>query len=245
MACACLLCACSGTLIDPKIPQLPAREMAPELYQPPVEVEYRIQIGDKLTIRSYFDPQINQEAIVRRDGRISLLLLADAVVVGETPRELGKRLTEEYAKRVNSTDVTVAVVEAVDPAVYVGGEVAVSAQQKLTKPLTVVQAITSAGGFRPTANTKQVIVLRHQPDGQSLAYQIDVEKVLVNQARDIYLQPSDVVYVPLSRIANVDKFVSQYINQIIPDALRFTTGYTWLNTTSSSSTPVNFQVVQP
>lgn len=244
LALAWLMTACGTVLIDPKVPPFPPADFAPEMYHPPVQAEYHIQPGDRLSLRSYFDQQLNQDVVVRRDGRISLLLLGDHMVAGKTPEEMSKFFTEEYTKRIPTAEVTVAVVDAVTPNVYVGGEVSVAAQQTLSKPLTVIQAITAAGGFRQTANSRQVIVLRHQADDRFVAYQIDAQKVLINAAADVYLQPYDVVFVPMTRIAHIDRFVSQYINQLIPEALRFNASYSWINDLKGS-TPSQIQVIQP
>jgi len=47
---------------------------------------------------------------------------------------------------------------------------------------------------------------------------VDLRKVLDGSdlSQDIQLIPYDIVYVPKSNIANVNKFVSEYINQLIP-----------------------------
>lgn len=238
------LTACSTLLIDPDVPPVPDIQAAPDFYQPPMEEEYRIQTGDLLSIRSYYDPHLNQEVLVRRDGNISLLLLPDIQATGQTPKDLSKLLTDKYSKHIRDIDMTVSVAKSRELSVYVGGQVKVSSKQPLNEPLTVLQAVTSAGGFLPTANTNQVIVLRRQEDGQFFAYQIDMDKVLVNQARDIYLKRYDIVHVPMSPIGHVGKFVDQYINQIIPQALRFTVNYSWIETVDSDS-PTQIQVVSP
>ncbi|MCC7126105.1 MAG: polysaccharide biosynthesis/export family protein [Acidobacteria bacterium] len=231
-------------LIDPVVPVAPNDGSQAAMFQPSLEPEYRIQVGDRLAIRSYYDQQLNQDVMVRRDGRISLILLQDVQVFDRTPAEVARQLSEDYGKFVaDAAPITVSVVESKGLTVYVGGEVKTSAQQALNGQLTVVQAITAAGGMLPTANTHQVLVLRHQVDGKFIAYQIDVEKVLVNAANDIYLQRNDIVHVPMSKIAHIDKFVSQYINQIIPEALRFNVGYTWLNQIGDGNSRV--QVVGP
>lgn len=240
-----LASGCASPLINPLVPGLPDRAAMPSMFEPQVEQEYRIQVGDKLAVRSYYDQQLNQDVFVRRDGRVSLLLLQDIEVLNRTTAELGEYLSLEYAKRVDAQSVTVAVTESAALSVYVGGEVQVSSQQPLTGPLTVTQAITAAGGFRPSANTHQVLVLRRQQDGRFVAYQLDIEKVLVNTASDVYLQRYDIVHVPMSKVAHVGKFVDQYINQIVPEALRFNGNYTWIDDVSSGGTNRGVQVVTP
>ena len=63
-----------------------------------------------------------------------------------------------------------------------------------------------------------------------------MDKVLVNQARDIYLKRYDIVHVPMSPLA-MGEFVDQYINQIIPQATRVSPNYSWIETVDSDHQP--------
>lgn len=232
------LSACTA-LSNPPVAPLPSAADAPQLYEPPVAAHYRIQVGDKLALRSYYDAQLNQDVTVREDGRISVLLLQDVDVVGKTPAEVATMLTDGYAKAVNAADLTVSLAQSAGSMVYVGGEVRTQAQQPLGGPLTLVQALTAAGGFLPTANKQQVLILRHTDDNQLIVYQVNTDLILLNKAKDVYLRRNDVVHVPLSQVGEVGRFVDLYINRIIPEALRFNAGYTWLKDTR------NIQVATP
>ena len=84
--------------------------------------------------------------------------------------------------------------------------------------LTVTQAIMAAGGFSRTARLTEVLVIRRGPNGQPVAAVANVEQVLKN-ARfedDIPLTPLDLVFVPRSRIADVNKFMNDYIYNNLP-----------------------------
>jgi protein involved in polysaccharide export with SLBB domain len=230
LALTALLLGCS-VLADPPVPVVPAAQSAPELYSPPIENEYTLQVGDQIGIRSYYDPQLNQDVTVRVDGCVSLLLLQDVDVVGKTPQELSSELSARYSDLVGASDILVSLDEMVSSSVYVGGEVRHQSEQPIKGPITLIQAITAAGGFLPTANTRQVLVLRRQDDGRFIAHQIDTNLVLINELPDLYLKRYDIVHVPLSQVGHVGRFVDQYINSIIPEALRFSVGYSWLNDT--------------
>jgi protein involved in polysaccharide export with SLBB domain len=215
-------------LINPAVPAVPDKEVAPDMYKPSVESAYRIQVGDKLRIQSYYDTQLNQDVTVRPDGRVSLLLINDVNVTGSTTSEISRRLSNLYSEHIQSAKVTVSIIESRKESVYIGGQVKLPSERPLNRPLTVLQAITMVGGFLPSANTNQVLVLRRQKNGGFKTYQLDIDKVLVNQAPDVYLKRYDVVYVPMSRIAHVGKFVNEYINQIIPKTIQVNATYTWV-----------------
>jgi protein involved in polysaccharide export with SLBB domain len=197
-------------------PALPGPQQAPALYAPQLDGEYRLQAGDTVAVRSYFDAQLNQEVLVRPDGRVTLLLVGEILAAGLTPEELADKVREPYRRLVGATDLTVAVVRSAGMNVYLSGEVRTPAIQPLDGSLTLLQAIARAGGTLASANTENVLLIRNRPDGALLVGKVDVEKILRSEAPDIYLQRRDVVYVPKSEIAQAGQFVDQYVNAIVP-----------------------------
>ena len=207
----------------------PAGPQASELYTPTLESEYQIGVGDALLIQSYYDANLRQTVTVGPDGRISLILLGSIDAVGKTTSALTTELATAYGAQLNHSDITVAVSQIANSSVYVSGEVKAPAMQPIAGPKTVLQAITTSGGFLTGANKEQVIVLRRKPDGSVLAFVENATNVLSNKANDIYLKRHDIVYVPKTPIAKADEFVDQYINQIIPRSVLLNFGYTFLH----------------
>ncbi|MBP6903011.1 MAG: polysaccharide export protein [Burkholderiaceae bacterium] len=238
---ACLLAGCQAVSPPPltAVPELPAPSQAPMLYVPPVEQEYRFQVGDHISVRSYYDRQFNQDVVVRPDGRISLLLVGDVRVVDTTPTALREQLLATYGRVVDSPDITVALTKTANLVIYLGGEVRQPAMQRLEGSMTVLQALAASGGALPSANLRQVLLLRRGPEQQTLVYKIDLEQVLRGEAADAYVQRHDIVHVPKSEIANLGQWVDQYINAIIPRSVLFNLG--WIR--YHNSNPV--QVVAP
>jgi protein involved in polysaccharide export with SLBB domain len=93
--------------------------------------------------------------------------------------------------------------------------------------MTVMQAISQAGGVKDTARTKEVVIIRRGAENKRLALQVNVQKVIdgTDMSQDIALKPFDIVYVPLSSIANVDVWVDQYIRRILPISISTGFGY--------------------
>lgn len=209
------------------VPEVPLPTQNAEFYAPPVENDYRIQVGDQLAIRSYFEEQMNQELVVRPDGCISLLLMGDVRVAGITPKQLADIITENYRNVAENPDITVVITKTAAQSVFVGGELQHPSMQSMDGPLTVTQAITMVGGFLPSANKNQVLLLRHQENGDFTVFKMDIEKILSNEMPDVYLQRQDVVFVPKSLIGNINEFVTLYINNIIPHSVSLT--YGWFN----------------
>ncbi|MDR3570199.1 MAG: polysaccharide export protein [Syntrophobacteraceae bacterium] len=189
----------------------------PGTVAPPSPQAYQITIGDKLSVKLFYNPDLNQDVTVQPDGSISLLLVHEVKVVGLTSEELRKLLTQDYGKYLQQPELSVVVVQAVGNRFFVGGEVAKPAMELLTGPTTVLQAIDMAGGFLPTARLDEVIVLRRGPDNKPFQITLNAEKAMkgVDLSQDIYLKPYDMVVVPRSNIANVDLWVDQYLGRTI------------------------------
>jgi len=65
--------------------------------------------------------------------------------------------------------------------------------------VTVVQAISMAGGFTTTAKRGGAKIFRTQKDGSKIEVPVDMGKVLKGKADDITLAANDILYVPDSR----------------------------------------------
>lgn len=217
-------------------------ELAPSLYLPQAVQEYRLQAGDSLAIRSYFDAQLNQDALVRTDGRISVLLLGELQVVGVTPQALAEQMRERYRPLIGATDVTVTVTRSTGQNVFLSGEVKAPALLPLDGNLTVLQALARVGGTLPSAHTGSALLIRNRDDGTLVVSKIDIEKILRGETADPYLQPRDVLHLPRSPISQAGLFVEQYVNAIVPRALQFQLG--WYSSRVTNRNPV-VQVTGP
>ncbi len=198
-----------------------------------VQPEYRLNAGDILDIKFFYNPELNETVMVRPDGRISLQLANEVTCAGLTPEELRKSLTERYGKEINKPELSVIVRSFSTQRVYVDGEVFRPGMLPLAGPVTIRQAITAAGGFRDTARRTDVIVIR-QVQGKPVPLKVNMEEVVTNEdpSQDILLAPFDIVYVPRSKIAEVNKFVDLYIRRNLPVGAGVGVGWT-LNSTSS------------
>jgi len=182
------------------------------------EPEYRIQVGDRLEIKFFYSPELNEQVIVRPDGRISLQLIPEIEVASLTLATLAKQLTERYAADLNQPQVTIIVREFGLQRVFVDGEVGAPGVVPLAGQMTALQAIAQAGGMKETARSTDVLVIRRGQANTPVAIRVDLKKAREggDLAQDISLAPLDIIYVPRSRIANVNLFVEQYIRKVLP-----------------------------
>jgi protein involved in polysaccharide export with SLBB domain len=217
IALVCLF-ALACTSEEVKKNQAAARERAAALQEPAAQPEYRLAPGDLITIKFYYTPEFNEQMPVRPDGNISLQLVGDVQAAGRTVEELRRDLAAKYAGVMKHTDVAVIVNSVVSQNVFVGGEVNRPGIVSRTPGMTALQALIAAGGFRNTAELRNVVILRDQGSRQPLFLMADLREGLKSLAssNDLPLQARDIVFVPTTTIADVDDFVSQYITKVIP-----------------------------
>ncbi len=176
-----------------------------------------LSAGDVVEISFYYTPELNVVQTIRPDGKIALKLIGEVSAKGRTPGELRAELLESYAKILKQPDITVITRSFYERRVYVGGFVMAPGVFDMPGPMTLLEAIIQAGGMNPTqAEVRNVVVIRHEGD-RRYGYAVDLEHALQgSESQPFYLRPKDIVYVPQTKIAKVDQWVDQHINQLVP-----------------------------
>jgi protein involved in polysaccharide export with SLBB domain len=186
---------------------------------------YVLQNHDVVEIKFAYESQLNELVTIRPDGMISLQLIDEVKAAGLTPAELDSTITEKYSRVLQSPEIAVIVREFASQKVYVGGEVANPGIIALNQEMTALEAIVSAGGFRETAEPKSVIVISRSPKNTRLVRTVNMQNVLdgVGTEQELLVKPFDVIYVPKTAVAKVDKFVDEFIRKMIP--VNLTSGF--------------------
>jgi len=197
----------------------------------PAPVGYHFAINDKLEIKFFYNPELNEGVTIRPDGRIALQLIGEVSAIRLTPLELKTLLEQKYQGILKHPEITIIVRQFTPARIYVGGQVQHPGEIPLTGHLTALQAILQAGGFTHGARKGSVIVLRNNGRPQPQMIKIDLEKQLAwseqtdevglgeikpLNAFDIPLQDNDIVFIPQTDIARVAQFFEKYFNQILP-----------------------------
>ena len=224
-----VLAGCSGAAYREVTPEDPILEAVDQYGVHNGGEPYRITPGDTLRLSFFYDPELNQEVLVRPDGRVSLHLVDDVLAAGRTTDDLDEELTDAYAAYFNRPEVTVAVVKMAEAVVYIGGEVRSPSMLSLKGRMTALQAIMRAGGFDTTAKAKQVLLVRRSPEGERQIYALNLRDSMSMESSldDVYLQAADLVIIPPKAIAKVNQFVDEYITGIIPLQVNVMFRYLW------------------
>ena len=169
---------------------------APQV-SPAQDAEYKIGAQDVLRIDVWKEPEISRTAPVRPDGRISLPLINDVQAAGLTATQLAAVIADGLRKYITNPQVTVGVTEINSRRVYVTGEVTRPGAFPLLPNMTVLQALSSSGGFSQFAKLKSIYVLRTE-DGKQVKHPFNYKEVVSGKKPElnIPLQPGDVIVVP-------------------------------------------------
>lgn len=160
---------------------------------------YSIGPEDVLSINVWRQPELSAPTVpVRPDGKISLPLLNDVQAADLTPMRLAADITEKLKKYVSDPRVTVVVTAINSKRVYVLGEVFRAGAFPLVPNMTVLQALSSAGGLQQYANPKKIYILRREPGGKNRKIAFNYKHAIRGGQTDddILLAPGDTIVVP-------------------------------------------------
>ncbi|NJK31649.1 MAG: hypothetical protein HC927_04105 [Deltaproteobacteria bacterium] len=123
-------------------------------------------------------------------------MIGEVLMVGKTPQELQIEITKRLANGyLVNPQVTVFVEERNSQRVYVLGQVQKPGTFSYTPSMTVIEAITMAGGFSTIASRNSVKVSR-TVEGQETVLKVEVDAISSGGASNVRLLPGDIVYVP-------------------------------------------------
>ena len=197
------LAACSSA--PARVQNGPDASVSQEVVQGLAQVRapsaYHLQPGDLLEIQVFMEDNMERTLRVSGGGSVTFPLVGNVPVAGYTVAEAEDQLANALKTYLKNPQVSILIKEYGNKTVYVLGQVSKPAAIQIPpeKELTVLEAITSVGGFTDVAATSKVRVLRME-GGRQKTLDVDVTQITKqgNKAMDIPLQPGDVVFVPQS-----------------------------------------------
>ena len=158
---------------------------------------YVIGSQDMLDISVWREPDFSRTVPVRPDGKISLPLLNDMQAAGLTPSQLAEELTKSLNKFVTNPQVTIIVTQINSQRFYVLGEATRPGAYTLIPDMTILQALSNAGGFTTYANSKKIYLLR-QENGKQQKLSFNYKDVISGKRteQNIALKNGDTIVVP-------------------------------------------------
>src|SRR5262245_13400692 len=160
--------------------------------------DYVIGSGDVLQISVWKEPEVSVPSIVvRPGGMITLPLIKDVEVEGVTRSQAERVIADRLVDFINAPNVTVIVTASNSKKIYVIGAVSKEGPLPYTYRMTVMQALSEAGGLTEFAKRKKIYIVRSE---RGVDYRLDFnyDEVIKGErmGQNIYLQPGDSLVIP-------------------------------------------------
>ena len=165
---------------------------------PKVDPDYVIGVDDVLAVHVWREPEMSRAVAVRPDGKITLPLLGEFEADGKTPKELEAYILKKLQTLVTNPEVSVIVQDIRSQKFNVVGEVNKPGTYALSSPMTVLDAIAMAGGFKDFAKPKKMYILRKYRDGNTVRISVNYNKIIKGEGpeQNVRLQTRDTIVVP-------------------------------------------------
>ena len=164
--------------------------------------DYQLQPGDVVRVQVFQEPDLDRELRVSQDGQIALPMIGQVEVKNRALSAVEKNVRELYDRDyLVNPQVNITVLTYQKRAVNVMG--AVNLPQAIEYPpeqtLTLLDAISRAGGFNRFADRKKVLLTRTFSDGRTEKYTINADQLISGTASERWvLLKDDVIFVPES-----------------------------------------------
>jgi len=213
-----VLVSCTGMRGAKEIPSLD-KSSTIETEASSTDFAYLLGEGDELSINVLKEESLKTDAKVDLTGHIYFPLIGKVKASGATVTGLQDEITIQLKKYYVNPKVFVNLVSAKNSRIHVLGEVKLPGTFTLDQKLIPLEAVLKAGGFTVDANMKNALLLRTE-NNVSRLYAVTMDLNTISQAnlpRDkSYLRNGDIIYVPPTVIADLDKFMQRLDNILRP-----------------------------
>jgi protein involved in polysaccharide export with SLBB domain len=163
---------------------------------PPVEVT-TLGVGDVFDMRVVGEAGLPITYTVAPDGTVDFPYIKRIQVAGLEPQDVAELVRKKLIEREILADpsVSVSMKEYNSKRIEIIGEVMKPGSIPLVPGMTLLRAISIAGGFNAMAK-REVVTIRRKVKGGTRAGTVSVQDIIDNRIPDPFMQAGDSVYVP-------------------------------------------------
>lgn len=160
--------------------------------------DYILGPGDQLDISVWKDEAMTKVVTVLPDGRIYFPLIGEVYASGKTIAQLKKEMERSISHYVPEVVLNVDVRQVNSMLIYVIGRVNNPGRLALNANITVLQALSMAGGLNQFARKSKIKIFRPVGDGETKVFKFDYNDVSDGDhlEQNIILKRGDVIIVP-------------------------------------------------
>ena len=177
---------------------------------PPIEIsEYILGYEDELEISIFRHDEMTRKVRILPDGKIHYPLIGEIHTQGLSVNQLREKLREGLSKYYIDPKISVIVTSIGSQKVLILGEVTRPGVYQLGRPKTVVEVVSEAGGFTHDAKPSYVLLIRGGQTNPNPTYKaLDIKGALerMDMTQNVALHQGDIIYVPTTEYANVERF---------------------------------------
>jgi len=159
--------------------------------------EYLIGAGDLLEVVIWKNEDLSGEFRVRPDGKFSMPLIGDVIAAGKTTDAINMQIQTKLQLFIEAPFVSTIIREAASNRIFVLGEVNEPGAYQIQGSLTVLQALSLAGGFTEFAAREKMVLVRGSGESQQ-NFTLSYRKILAEPGEkyNMVLQRGDTLVVP-------------------------------------------------
>ena len=179
--------------------------------------EFILGPGDTVEITVYRHDDLNRKTQIQPDHTFFFPLVGNIDTRGMGLRQLRTQLTERLSKFFIDPQVSVEITASPNRKIFVLGEVNTPGVYQFDTPTSAVEAISRAGGFTRDAKQRSVLLVRGDFSSPELK-KLDFKLLLRGGAweQNAQLVSGDLMYVPATSFANVERFFVRIERTIRP-----------------------------
>jgi len=222
------MCSCAGK------PEPPARVEAPV---PVVKTAgscepsdyYVLGEGDTIDMQVWRQESLKRSLKVDMQGNVSIPLVGTIKIAGLTIKEANDEITKRLGKYYVDPQVDLLISASKSQTVHVYGEVSNPGPITLDHRTTAWEVIAKAAFTKNSEKAKVVLIRNAIPNGQPENVKVSALNLDPTQLQhgsvvaDCYVQSGDIIYVPPSRVSDIDRLMT-HLGSIIAPFLGVSTG---------------------
>ncbi len=176
--------------------------------------DYVIRQGDQIKLEVWGYPEFNTETVVKELGTVTIPNIGEVSAAGLTKDQFRQQVMTKLAEYIQGeVKLSLAVISAIPQKITIIGAVTRQENYPLSNEVTLVEALSMAGGTTPESDLRAVKILRgglsSQPIEVDLTYYVEqgnIESIPI-------VRPGDTIWVP--RNENLMRELSLYFRDVI------------------------------
>ncbi len=163
---------------------------------PPPLADTALGVGDIFEVRVFGENDLSSIHRVGADGTITFPLAGVIHVEGLEPQAAATKIAERLADGIlRNPQVSVLVSQQTSKKIVVMGQVNKPGTISYQPAMTILEAITLAGGFIPSSAKNDTTITRTE-NGKKSTVRVPVSSISEGRAKNVYVRPGDIISVP-------------------------------------------------